>query len=159
MKSWILSLILVGTTSIVSAQESVKLSEMLDLEAKVALAKMKEELNKTTTPVPTVPIPNLPKVDFKPQQSEPYTVAVFGVSPDYKAHMNINGNVVLVSKGQKIEGRTIVDISKAGITMQEPVRVKHGKSTKRARHVVASSKVASSKAPSVVTRLYPIVVH
>ncbi|MBC3871444.1 hypothetical protein [Undibacterium oligocarboniphilum] len=149
-KMIIASFMLVSTVS--HAQQT--LGDMLDLESKITVSKMKEELAKSSGEVkPTI----LPKLDapVKPVHVEPRTVAIFGVSPDYEGIMDVNGSMVPAKKGSLIDGRLVTDISVSGITLTEiatPKR-KSSKHSKPVKHSKTDSQVSQAKQP--VSRFYP----
>ena len=157
--------------------QDVKLVDLLAEESKKTLAKQKEELAKLAPTAPVaamnqIAVPSIAKP--KPINTEPRTISVYGVSPDYKAEMEINGKVLLVKTGQTIQNYKVASINPIGVTLLSNVKSKR---SPKARSKVAVKKPADSvstqpkkvstvklknsantapSAPTVVHRFFPL---
>lgn len=135
-------------TQVALAEEASTLNEMLNLESKVTVNKMREELAKTNPPESK--IVNMPRLDLPPKKvvNPPMALAVYGVSPNYEGMMDFNGSVVTVKKGSTVFGKIVSDISTQGITLVTPAPIKRAKHVKRKKH-------ATSRGPT--TNFYPVI--
>lgn len=133
------------------AQET-SLNDLLNLETRVTVSKMKEELSKSSAA--DVKVPVLPKLDgaLKHIPREPRTIAVYGVSPNYEGQMDFDGSVVTVKPGMTIFGKVVASISANGITLVTPAKRKQNK---RYRHIPKKSAHTTS-ASKAITRFYPV---
>lgn len=142
---------LVGFVLSLNAAAQETLGEMLNLESKTTISKMKEEFAKSSVdPTPVT----LPKLDMpvKPVAVEPKTIAVYGVSPNYEGQMDFNGALFTVRKGSMVFGKIVTDITADGITLMTPAKAKIAKSKKPARR-----KVKAGDAGTATHRFYPVV--
>lgn len=137
-----------------AAAQDVTLADMLAAESKKTHAKQKEELAKTAPETPPISLNQVASqilVKPKPINPEPRTISVYGVAPDYKAEMSINGAILLVKTGQTIQNYTVASINPIGVTL---LTVAQSKKIKKSRKKVqpANSIVAdTSTAPKKVT--------
>lgn len=132
------------------AQETT-MGDMLNLESRVTVSKMKEELAKSSPPeVKTV---TLPKLDMpsKPVVLPPRTVAIYGMEPNYQGLMDFNGSVVTVSKGSQVFGKVVSDVSVHGVTLSTPAPMRAVRKAKRGKQ-----RVVRASANSGTTSFYPI---
>lgn len=128
--------------------QDVKLVDILAEESKKTLAKQKEELAKLTPAAPVVTMNQIASQNLvkpKPINTEPRTISVFGVSPDYKAEMEINGKVLLVKTGQTIQNYKVASINPIGVTLTSTLKTKK---TSKVR-----SKIVANKAAEVTTNV------
>lgn len=111
--------------------------EELELESKVRIAKLKEELAKTGA-VEKVVAPTLsesPKLATAPVavQRKPVSsmrvVSIFGIAPDYVAQVEIDGDVIKVKKGARFARWYVTDVSAQGVSLS----LVDGDSNKRQR--------------------------
>lgn len=135
------------------AQETT-LGDLLNLETKVTVSKMKEELAKTSAPEIKVPV--LPKMDSPVKRApvEPRTIAIYGVSPNYEGLMDFNGSVMKVKQGSSVFGKVVTNITAEGITLLTPAKTKPVKAVKRKSK--RSVKKPMSNDP--VTQFYPVLI-
>ena len=135
--------------------QDVKLADMLAAESKKTHAKQQEELAKIAPDAPTIALNQVASqvlVKPKPIIPEPRTISVYGVAPDYRAEMSINGTIQLVKTGQTIQNYTVASINPIGVTLLTVVYPKKKKARKKV--VSANSVVAdTSTAPKKVTTL------
>ncbi len=121
--SILISALLSISFSAVCQAQSV--NELLDLEAKVAASKLKDELNKsgksaadpTALKLPDAPAP-APVVKRKVEKIQPVTIAVYGISPEYKAKLNFGSAVVTVANGSVIDNKVVTRIVAEGVYMK-----------------------------------------
>jgi type IV pilus biogenesis protein PilP len=140
-----IAVIALNCMSSVFAQD-VKLVDMLAEESKKTLAKQKEENSKLAPTTPVVALNQLTApsmVKPKPINTEPRTISVYGVAPDYKAEMEINGKVLLVKTGQTIQNYKVASINSSGVTLLSTVNPK--------RKAKVRSKIAVNKPVDAVS--------
>lgn len=150
----LLAVIALNSISSVFAQD-VKLVDMLAEESKKTLAKQKEENSKLAPTTPVVAMNQLTApsiVKPKPINTEPRTISVYGISPDYKAEMEINGKVLLVKTGQTIQNYKVAAINPTGVTLLSAVTPKR-KAKVRSKVAVIKSVDAAVTEPKKVTKV------
>lgn len=136
------------------AQEAT-LGDLLNLETKVTVAKMKEELAKSSAT--EVKLPVLPKLDVPVKRApvEPKTIAIYGVSPNYEGLMDFDGRVMKVKQGSSVFGKSVVNITAEGITLLTPPKAKVTKPVKKNKSKRAVKKPVSSEP---TTQFYPVLI-
>ena len=148
-------LLMMFLTCDIFAQETT-LGELLDLESKVTKAKLNQDLAKIEPVVVPKPV-DLPKLDTVPKKQpviEPVTVAVYGISPNYKAQMDFGGKIVTVRKGLSIYGKRVVSITAEGVTLESVPSVSPVSTAKKS---VSKKKYKNQQKPvQPVTTFYPI---
>lgn len=114
-------------TSAAFAQE-VKVGDLIDLEERVLIKKMAEELNKPNPnappPAPVILRPKAPKI-IHPTE----TLAVYGTNVTfYEGQLSMGGQVYTVRNGMPVQDYVVSAVSPQGITL-----VKNGGSRGRGR--------------------------
>lgn len=116
------------------AQEQVKVGEILDLEERIMVKKMTDELSKPNpnapSPAPVINRTKAPKIVYPTE-----TLAVYGTSATYyEGQLSMGGRIYTVRNGWPIQGYVVSAISPSGIELTKyPTAVKSRKKHREAK--------------------------
>jgi hypothetical protein len=104
-------------TSAAFAQDDVKVGDLIDLEERVLIKKMADELSKPNPnappPAPVVFRPKTPKIIHRTE-----TLAVYGTSATfYEGQLSMGGKVHTVRNGTPVQDYVVTAVSPQGITL------------------------------------------
>lgn len=112
----ILMTILACAATAAAAQEPVRLGDLVDLESRLVLKKMTDELNKPSPnappPLPIVMPVKAPEVVYPTE-----TLAIYGTSPAYEGQVTVGGQIYGVRLGTQVREYRVSAISPAGIEL------------------------------------------
>lgn len=115
--------ILASAATAAIAQETVRLGDMVDLESRLVVKKMTDELNKPSPnappPLPIVMPVKAPEVVYPTE-----TLAIYGTSPAYEGQVTMGGQIYGVRLGTQVREYTVSAISPAGIELTKYALVK-----------------------------------
>lgn len=100
------------------AQEPIKVGDMVDLEQRVLLKKMADELSKPSPnapppPPPAILMPKAPKVVHRTE-----TLAVYGTTATfYEGQLSMGGKIYTVRNGMPVQDYIVTAVSPHGITL------------------------------------------
>jgi hypothetical protein len=110
------------------AQDQVKLGDLLDLEGRLAVKKLTDELNKPNPNVPPAPPLPMPVPSRAPAVVYPTeAVAVYGTSPNYEGQLSMGGKVYVVQKGALVQEYVVSAITPQGILLTKATAAPAGK--------------------------------
>lgn len=117
MKRIITLISLIATANLANAQESISVGQVLDLEERILLKQMTDELNKPSPHAPaTAPVvvtPKAPKIAYPTE-----TLAVYGTSDTfYEGQLSFDGKVYTVRKGMRVQDYVVTSVSLHGIEL------------------------------------------
>lgn len=140
----IISLIFIATASAASAQDQVKVGDVLDLEERILVKKMTEEAAKPNPnappPLPVSIIPKTPKIVYPTE-----TVAVYGTSATfYEGQLTMGGKLFTVRNGSSVEGYIVTAVAPNGIEL-----TKYPISNRKSKKNTEASKKKTLFAPMV----------
>jgi hypothetical protein len=103
------------------AQDSLRVGDMVDLEEKVMVKKMQDELNKPNPNMPPIPtivsVPQAPRIVYPTE-----TLAVYGTSATYyEGQLSMGGRTFTVRKGTPVQGYIVSSIGPQGIELSKTV--------------------------------------
>lgn len=103
------------------AQEQVKVGDLIDLEERVLVKKMADELSKPNPhappPAPVIIRPKAPKIVHRTE-----TLAVYGTSATfYEGQLSMGGKVYTVRNGTPVQDYVVAAVSPQGITLMKKV--------------------------------------
>jgi type IV pilus biogenesis protein PilP len=133
----ILLAVLFAAATSAFAQDQVKLGDLLDLEGRLAVKKMTDELNKPNPNVPPaaplpMPVPSRTPAVVYPTEA----VAVYGTSPDYQGQLSMGGQIYVVQKGTFVQEYVVTSITPQGILL---TRATTAQTHKKGRHAHAQA--------------------
>jgi hypothetical protein len=113
----IISVFFIATASAASAQDQVKVGDVLDLEERILVKKMMEEAAKPNPnappPLPVSIVPKTPKIVYPTE-----TVAVYGTSATfYEGELTMGGKLYTVRNGSPVQGYIVTSVSPNGIEL------------------------------------------
>ncbi|UTY55861.1 hypothetical protein [Massilia sp. erpn] len=124
MKRFFLLFSFFAIPAITHAQEQVRVGDVLDLEERIMVKKMTDELSK---PNPNAP-PPVPIVIAPPAQKIVYpteTLAVYGTSATfYEGQLSMGGRTYTVRNGTPVQGYTVTAVTPHGIELSKLVAPK-----------------------------------
>ena len=121
MKRYFTLIPLFALASAALAQNQMSVGDVLDLEERVLVKKMNDELSKPNPnappmPPPAVLMPKAPKVAYPTQ-----TLAVYGTSAtSYEGQLALGGNVYIVQTGSHVQDYVVTSIAPHGIALAKP---------------------------------------
>jgi hypothetical protein len=116
----ILTLIsLIAIASAATAQEQLKVGDVLDLEERILIKQMNDELAKPNPHAPMAPPvfiqPKAPKIVYPT-----VTLAVYGTSATaYEGQLSMGGRVYTVRRGSPVQEYTVASIAPHGIELSK----------------------------------------
>jgi hypothetical protein len=115
------------------AQDQVKLGDLLDLEGRLAVKKMTDELNKPSANAPVSPPVSIPMPSRAPAIVYPTeAMAVYGTAPDYQAQLSMGGQIYTVQKGTFVHEYVVSSITPQGILLTKDTSAPAGGRGRRA---------------------------
>jgi type IV pilus biogenesis protein PilP len=115
------------------AQDQVKLGDLLDLEGRLAVKKMTDELNKPNANAPASPPVSMPMPSRAPAIVYPTeAVAIYGTAPDYQAQLSMGGQIYTVQKGTWVHEYVVSSITPQGILLTKNASAPTGGRGRRA---------------------------
>ena len=117
MKRSIFLLPLFALSTAVLAQDQIRVGDVLDLEERIMVKKMTDELSKPNPNAPPAPpiviTPRAPKIVYPTE-----TVAVYGTSATfYEGQLSMGGINQTVRTGSQVQGYTVTSVSPRGIEL------------------------------------------
>jgi hypothetical protein len=132
MKRIILLIPFLAVASTAIAQDQVTIGDVLDLEERIMVKHMTDELAKPNPNAPPAPVivPVAQKVVYPTEMLASYgTSATF-----YEAQLSYGGHVYPVRVGTNVQGYTVTNITPTGLEMIRTVPMKvHGKHRRTAQ--------------------------
>jgi hypothetical protein len=127
---FLIALLALSTPSF--AQDKASVGDILDLEERVMLKKMTDELSKPSPnappPAPVIIPRRTPKIVYPTE-----TLAVYGTSATfYEGQLSMGGRMHTVRSGMPVEGYVVSSISPSGIELTKYVPSKKGRKKHRA---------------------------
>jgi len=108
---------LVLTASSIQAQEQIKVGDVLDLEERILMKRMSDELNKPSANAPSV-APVIVMTKAPPIQYPTETLAVYGTSATfYEGQLSIGGQIFTVRNGSSVQGYLVSSVVPDGIEL------------------------------------------
>jgi len=122
----IIPLLLFTTAAL--AQEQVKVGDVIDLEERVLVKKMADELSKPNPnappPAPVIFRPKVPKVIHRTE-----TLAVYGTTAtSYEGQLSMGGKLYTVRAGMPVQDYRVTNVTPQGITLTKGVGRTRGRS-------------------------------
>ena len=120
MKRYLTLIPLFALASAALAQNPVSVGDVLDLEERVLVKKMNDELTKPNPNAPpappsAMPMPKAPKVVYPTQ-----TLAVYGTSvTSYEGQLFMGGRVYTVQNGTPVQGYVVKSVAPNGIALEK----------------------------------------
>jgi hypothetical protein len=113
----LISLLIVVSAS--HAQERITVGDILDLEERILLKQMTDELNKPNPhapqAAPVVVLPKAPKIVYPTE-----TLAVYGTSATfYEGQLSLGGQVYTVRQGMPVAGYIVNSVTPFGIELSK----------------------------------------
>lgn len=142
---FLLPLFAIATAAV--AQDQIKVGDLLDLEERLMVKKMNDELSKPNPNAPPAPpvvvLPRAPKIVYPTE-----TLAIYGTSATaYEGQLSMGGMTYTVRNGTPVQDYTVTAVTPAGIELTK----------------LAQSKKAGKKArvaePQKVTLFAPLAAH
>lgn len=127
---FLIALLFLSTPSF--AQDKATVGDILDLEERIMLKKMTDELSKPNPnappPAPVIIPRRAPKIVYPTE-----TLAVYGTSATfYEGQLSMGGRMHIVRSGMPVEGYVVSSISPNGIELTKYVEPKKGSKKHRA---------------------------
>ncbi|MFC5550206.1 hypothetical protein [Massilia aerilata] len=147
MKRFFFLLSFFAISSAALAQDQVRVGDVLDLEERIMVKKMTDELSKPNPNAPPAPpiviTPRAPKIVYPTE-----TLAVYGTSATfYEGQLSIGGRTYTVRNGSPVQEYTVTAITPEGIVLSKLVAPKKvGKKSRAAE-------------PQKVTLFAPLAAH
>lgn len=147
MKLSIFLLPLFALSTATLAQDQIKVGDLVDLEERIMVKKMTDELSKPNPnappPAPVLIVPRAPKIVYPTE-----TLAVYGTSAtSYEGQLSMGGATYTVRNGAPVQGYTVTAVTPSGIELSKTVTPKKmGKKSRLAE-------------PEKVTLFAPLVAH
>lgn len=115
-------------TTAFAQEQPLRVSDMLDLEEKIMMKKMTDDLNKPNPNMPP-PMPVIVASREAPVVYPTVTLAVYGTTATfYEGELSLGGQSYPVRKGSTVQAYTVTAIGPQGIELTRYVpRKKHGK--------------------------------
>lgn len=125
MKRFFFLLPLLAISTATFAQDQIKVGDLLDLEERIMVKKMTDELSKPNPNAPPAPpvviTPRAPKIVYPTE-----TLAVYGTSATfYEGQLSMGGATYTVRNGSPVQGYTVTSVTPYGIELMKLVPSKH----------------------------------
>lgn len=143
MKRILSMALLAALATPVFAQDQIRVSSLLELEEKIMLKKMTDELAKpgpnTPPPMPMMPEAKAPTPVFPTE-----TLAVYGTNAtQYEGLLSLGGQTYTVRKGTQVQEYVVTDIGPQGIALSKAVPVRQ----KRGKKIITTGQLQTINAP------------
>jgi hypothetical protein len=117
MKRSIFFLPLFAISTVVLAQDQISVGDLLDLEERIMVKKMTDELSKPNPNAPAAPpvviVPRAPKIVYPTE-----TLAVYGTSASsYEGQLSMGGSTYTVRNGTPVQDYIVTSVTPAGIEL------------------------------------------
>ena len=127
MKRYFTLIPLLACASAAFAQQPINVGDVVDLEERVLIKKMNEELGKPNPNAPPLPpaviLPKAPKVIHRTE-----TLAVYGTSATfYEGQLSMGGKVYTVRNGTPVQGYVVTSVAPHGIALTQHTGRSRGK--------------------------------
>lgn len=127
---FLISILAVSTASF--AQDQVRVGDILDLEERIMVKKMTDELSKPNPNAPVAPpmviTPRAPKIVYPTE-----TLAVYGTSATfYEGQLSMGGRTYTVRTGTPVMEYVVTAVGPQGVEMSKTVPPKKGRKGHRA---------------------------
>jgi hypothetical protein len=115
-------------TTAFAQEQPLRVSDMLDLEEKIMMKKMTDDLNKPNPNMPP-PMPVIVAPKEAPVVYPTETLAIYGTNAtSYEGQLSLGGRIYTVRKGTPVQAYTVTAIGPDGIELTRYVPgKKHGK--------------------------------
>lgn len=122
---------LIISTNAAMAQDQIKVSDLVDLEERILVKRMNEELTKpgpnSAPAAPVVIMPKAPKIVYPTE-----TLAVYGTSATfYEGQLSMGGRIYTVRTGTPVQGYLVTSVAPQGIELTKSSSAKRGKGKQR----------------------------
>lgn len=133
MKRALILITLLAFSPVLPAQERIKVSDLVDLEERILVKKMTDELNKpgpnNTPPAPAIVVPKSPRITYPTE-----TLAVYGTNATfYEGQLSMGGRTYTVRTGSPVQGYIVSSVTPHGIELSKPATAKRGKRSARSK--------------------------
>lgn len=104
------------------AQDRVKVGDVVDLEERIMIKKMNDELNKPDPNAPPAPVPMMaapkpPKISYPTE-----TLAVYGTSATgYQGQLSMGGRTYVVRAGTPVQEYIVDSVTPFGVELKKTV--------------------------------------